>query len=505
MIGWLWRQLQAVFDQRPRVVLGSAGPFIGQWDLGWFKHSLPLHQLDTHIYVVGRSGKGKSKWLEGLLYQLITQDQGCGLIDPHADLANNLLKLLAFHPIGPHRQPWLSDPANFDRLIYCEPGRNDYLMPMNLLVSHEPAYTTATGIIEAFKRTWSQSLGEAPQFENLALHSLLLLIEHQLSLVELPRLLLDQEFRTQLVNRSQQSKIAIYFKQRFGRWGREQAQRIESTLNKGTALTLNPNLELILGAQENRLDLRQIMDQGQILIVNLGTCDPETRNLLGSLLTVRLEQAALSRADLKEQDRVAWYCVIDEMQRFVANEGSAQVLAEILSEVRKFGLRLCLAHQGWHQIENSSRLAGALDQAQVKVVFGSGTKTGRVIADELFTPDPGKIKHEVADPQAQARSHPMFENVLEQQEMFVQAIRKQAHREIFVLPPDSDQIVALKTQTIPQPDAGPADLETLKVRLLQRSGQPVDQLAAQISQRLEAHQRVKKTPPSPGLSAFVRL
>ena len=120
MAGRWWNQVQSWFDRRARVVLGSAGPFIGQWDLGWFKHSLPLDGLDTHIYVVGRSGKGKSKFLEGLLWQLITQGQGCGLIDPHADLANNLLKLLALQPVGPRRRPWLADPANLERVIYCE-------------------------------------------------------------------------------------------------------------------------------------------------------------------------------------------------------------------------------------------------------------------------------------------------------------------------------------------------------------------------------------------------
>jgi hypothetical protein len=79
--------------------------------------------------------------------------------------------------------------------------------------------------------------------------------------------------------------------------------------------------------------------------------------------------------------------MIDEFQRFVANEGSAQALAEILSEARKFGLLLGMAHQGWHQL-NNNRLEGALDQAQIKVVFGSGTKTGRVIAEEMFSLDP---------------------------------------------------------------------------------------------------------------------
>ena len=91
---------------------------------------------------------GKSKFLEGLLWQLITQGQGCGLVDPHGDLANNLLKLLAFQPIGKGKRPWLSDPANAAKLLYCEPGRSDYFIPMNVLAGSDRPYTIATNVIE---------------------------------------------------------------------------------------------------------------------------------------------------------------------------------------------------------------------------------------------------------------------------------------------------------------------------------------------------------------------
>lgn len=457
-----------LLPKRRRVALGSRGPVVFGRDLSLSKYTVPLEDLDTHIYVVGKSGKGKSKFLEGLLWQLITLGQGCGLIDPHGDLANNLLRLLAYCPTGPNRRPWLSDPNNLDKLVYLEPGRDDYFIPMNVLASEDQPYIVASNVIEAFQRTWSETLAAAPQFKNVALHSLLLLIEQKLSLVELPWLLMDNDFRDRLLSQSQNQDVVAFFNQRFDKWGREQALRIESLLNKVTALTLNQSLRRMLGGDENRLEFRPMMDEGRVFIVNLGTSDHETRDLVGSLLTVRLEQAALSRVHLEEESRTPWFCVLDEFQKFVANEGSAQVLAQMLSEVRKMGLRLCLAHQGWHQLGNT-RLEGALDQAQIKVVFGSGTNTGRVVAEELFMPDPQRVKNEPPNPNA----HPYYESLFEQKELFVQAIRTQKRREVFVLPPESDQIVALRTLTVPRPEVDVEKVDQLKRKLLKKEGKPV--------------------------------
>ena len=237
----LWGLLQEKFDSRPRIILGSKGPFVAGRDLGWFKYGLPLEELTGHHqYVVGRSGSGKSKFLLWYVYQLIIHGQGCGLIDPHSDLANDLVHLLAAHIPDNEEEPWLYRQGNAERIIYFEPGRADRQIPMNLLVCPDPPYHIAQAIIEAFKRTWSESLAAAPQFENITLHSLLLLIEHKLSLCELPAVLMKQSFRNQLLASSRQPEIVSFFQERFGKWGREQATRIESTLNKASALLLNP-------------------------------------------------------------------------------------------------------------------------------------------------------------------------------------------------------------------------------------------------------------------------
>src|SRR4051812_25911681 len=177
-----------VLRRCPTITLGTYGPF------GWWPLRMPIHQFTTHMHIVGRSGSGKSKFIEGLLWQLIMAGQGCAFIDPHADSANHLLKLLAFYE-GRKNKPWLVNPQHARKLIYCEPGRSDYIMPWNIFKTHGDPYTVATNIWEAFRRTWSQSLTAAPQSKNIAIHSLLLLIEHELTLVELPRLLIDEGLR----------------------------------------------------------------------------------------------------------------------------------------------------------------------------------------------------------------------------------------------------------------------------------------------------------------------
>ncbi len=450
---------------RKKIYFGTSWPFSWGQSWGLKRFSVDVESLSTHMYIVGRSGKGKSKFLEGFLWQLVNHGYGCGLIDPHGDLADNLLSLLTRQPID-GKKSWIDKPENIKRLVYVEPGRNDYFIPMNVLADNTDNYTLATNVIEAFQRTWSEELKVAPQFKNTALHALLLLIEQGLSLVELPTLFMDKGYRDSLLEKSQNHDVKMFFEFRFGQWKHEQALRVESLLNKVTALTLNPSLRRMLGANHNGLNLRSIMDDDKILIVNLGKTDHETRNLLGSLLVVNLEQAALSRADIPEKERNKWFCVLDEFQRFIANEGSALAVAEMLSEARKFGLLLGLSHQGWHQL-GSSRLEGALDQAQIKVVFGSGSQTGRVIADELFVLDPLKTKHESES------GSKYFQSLMEQKELFIQSIRKQSKREIFVLPPDSDEVVSLKTLDVPSPEITQTELEDIKSDLLSNYGQKV--------------------------------
>jgi hypothetical protein len=357
---------------RDRITLGR---------VGLVPYSIPNSARDTHVYCIGASGTGKSKFLEGLFVADVRAKRGCGLIDPHGDLAHDVLANLL-------SSGYFNQPNALEHVIYFDPTRTDYTLPFNALKLRLPPYTLANQIIEAFRRAWPQSLREAPRFTNIALGALLALIEANRTLVDMPRLLTDATFREEVLAHVNDPQVVDFFHNRYDQWGR--GFTIESVLNKVTAFTLNPHLRRCLGTPQNALDLRHIMDAGKVLIVNLGHCDDETRRLIGSLITTGFEQAAMSRAE----DRRHFYLYLDEFQDFCANDGGTQTLAHILSECRKYNLHIHMAHQTLGQIQ--SRVESALANVNVKVVFALDYEDAKVFAHKLFVDYVGNINWEQA-------------------------------------------------------------------------------------------------------------
>ena len=197
---------------------------------------------------------------------------------------------------------------------------------------------------------------------------------------------------------------------------------LESILNKMSAFALNPILRQILGQRENHLDFRAIMDEGRVLLIDLGKCDGETRRLLGSLIVTGIEQAALSRKTEEQRSRRPFYFYIDEFQQFCANEGSMVSFAQILSEARKFGLSLTLTHQTLGQIQ-AEYLHSAMGNIGTKIVFSVDRTDAEIFAKKLFRPDGEQVKHEVPDEVQQDRTHPLFYSLQESWEQSIQAIQ----------------------------------------------------------------------------------
>jgi hypothetical protein len=159
----------------------------------------------AHLYVIGMSGKGKSKLLEYCLYQDIAAGRGCGLIDPHSLLVDDLLRLLVTQGV-------LAHPHIRHRLIYIDPARTDYVVPFNVLATQaEHPYDIAAAVLEAFRRTWSECLKEAPHFSNVLTAALIVLIENDLTLMHMPRLLTNAEFREQCLERVTDASIGEFF------------------------------------------------------------------------------------------------------------------------------------------------------------------------------------------------------------------------------------------------------------------------------------------------------
>ena len=433
---------------RGELVLGRCGPFP-------FSplYRVPAQARSTHMYVIGVTGKGKSKLLEYCLFQDIRAGRGCVLIDPHGDLARDVLRLcLSRRALSP------AD----GRLIYFDPLRRDYVIPFNVLNRPGSPYEVAQQVVEAFRRTWPESLNEAPHFSNVATAALMTLVAHRLTLMDMHRLLVDRGWREALLERLDDAQVVSFFRERYDRWGRDAPLLRESTLNKVAAFTFNPALRLVLGQRENHLDLRRIMDEGRVLLVDLGRCDGETRRLVGSLLVTGLEQAAASR---QSEARRPCYAYIDEFQDFAANPGSVKSLAQILSECRKFGLHLTLAHQTLSQL--NERMWGAIGNIQTRVVFGVARQDAEWFAREVGRVDTQAIKHE-------ARSEtqpPVFAPLAEQWEDWTRCLQELPARQAFVSAPDG-RVTRIWTISIPPYTATDEQVEELCRASLRRYGVP---------------------------------
>ncbi len=452
---------------RDPVLVGRIGP------LGVLPYSIPLAARHTHFYCIGTTGQGKSKFIESLLVEDILAGRGCGLVDPHTDLARDTLANLL-------SRGYFTNHTALEHVVYFDPTRTDYFIPFNILKSALPPYTIAQQIIEAFRRTWPRALEEAPRFTNIALAVLLVLIETGKSLVEMPLVLTNREYREQLLAQVHEPQVVEFFRTRFDQWGRETPTMIESVLNKVTAFTLNPHLRRCLGATENWLDFRQIMDSQKVLLVDLGNCDGETRRLVGSLVVTGMEMAALSRKDRAEV-RQPFYLFLDEFQDFCANEGAAKTLAQILSECRKFGLHLHLAHQTLGQVQQ--RIASALGNVGIKVVFAVDREDAEVMAKKLFTVDTEAVKHE-AQTETQ---HPVFSPMNEQWENVVAAIQALPPRTAFVKC-RGRPTAQIRTPTIPRYGVSAQAVGDLQAQLAKAHGLPVNPVpTSQLSDPLPLH------------------
>jgi hypothetical protein len=438
------------------VLIGYVGPF------SCLPFLIPTAARHTHFYCIGTTGQGKSKFLESLLVGDILAGRGCGLVDPHTDLARDTLTHLL-------SKDFFDDPAALDRVVYFEPTRTDCVIPFNILKSPLPPYTIAQQVIEAFRRTWPHALEEAPRFTNIALAVLLVLIETGKSLVEMPMMLTSRDYREKLLEQVYDPQVVEFFRSRFDQWGRDAPMMMESVLNKVTAFTLNPYLRRCLGANENRLDFRKIMDEGKVLLVDLGHCDGETRRLLGSLVVTGMEMAALSRKD--SSHRRPFYLFLDEFQDFCANDGAAKTLAQILSECRKFGLYLHLAHQTLGQIHQ--RVSSALGNVGIKVVFAVDREDAEVMARKLFTVDTEAVKHE-AQTETQ---HPLFSPLNEQWEQVVAAIQALKPRNFFVKRRGAG-VAQVTTATIPRYEINAAEVDELMAHLAHAHGVPIQEVSA---------------------------
>jgi hypothetical protein len=410
---------------------------------------LSPHEQGYHATFWGQTGSGKSRLLQSLFLQHLQRGHGICIIEPHHDLSFDTLSTLAL-------QGFFHRPDAYERLVYLDWGNGSYL-PFNVLAGREEPHTVALHVLEAMIRVWPE-LRQAPTFQTLFLSAIVVLIANRLPLTALYQLLVDHGFRQRCLQRVDDPLILQSFAS-FDRI-RDQLQEAGSALRRAFLISFNPVARLTLGQPENTLDLRRLMDEGRALIVNLGNIeDGETRRLIGALLLVQLEQAALSRTDLLPSQRTPFTVLIDEWPAFCAQDDT---IGTILSQTRKFKLRMYLAAQSIAAI-SSRRLAGALENAKLTVAFGLGRESAVHTSHQIAAVDPYVMKEE---PLTETQ-HAQYLPIAEQFEAWTQELQN--------LPPKTAYVkllnrpaVKIRTPTVPDAHVPGAILDPILQRYRQR-------------------------------------
>src|SRR5665213_205181 len=296
-----------------------------------------------HLYVLGQTGTGKSTLLLNLIAQDIAAGEGLALLDPHGDLAEAVLMHV---PKRRTRDLVYLNPADAERPIGFNPLSS---------VPEELKPIVADGIVSAFRHVWPESWG--PRLDYILTNAIRALLDVPGgSLLMLPRLLIDEPFRMRLIDRHVHDPlIRSFWLNEFAGYGSGfRAEAISPIQNKIGKALIEPRLRNMLSQPRSTINLRRLMDESAIVICNLakGRLGEGTSHLLGALLTTTIAQAALSRADRPVTDRRVFHLYADEFQSF-----ATESFALILSEARKYGLTLTIAHQFIEQVPERLRAA----------------------------------------------------------------------------------------------------------------------------------------------------
>jgi hypothetical protein len=328
-----------------------------------------IRQVDrrSHIAIIGKTGTGKSALLQSIVVQDIAAGQGCALFDPHGDLVRAVVAR-----VPPHRR------SAVVFLDATDPALQLRFNPFANVPEHQRALAAA-GLVEVFKKIWSDDWG--PRLEHLLRNVIFTLLERPDStLADIPMLIADRSFRSEVVEATTDPIVRDFWTNEFEKYSPGFRSVVVAPLqNKIGALLTDPSLRRILVEPGEALDLRGIMDAGQILLVNLdkGLIGEGPAATLGSFLLSHLALAAISRSNLPERERRDFSIVLDEFQTFTTLS-----VATMLAELRKFRVGMVLANQHLSQIDTAIRDA-VFGNAGTLIAFRVGAADGAFLAREF--------------------------------------------------------------------------------------------------------------------------
>ncbi|HKL16854.1 MAG TPA: type IV secretion system DNA-binding domain-containing protein [Patescibacteria group bacterium] len=331
-----------------------------------------------HMYLVGKTGTGKTTTIENMIYQDIQAGKGVAVVDPHGDLAEKMINCIPSERIN--------------ETLYFNPADTEFPIAFNILekVDSKRRHLVASGLVGVFKKIWADSWG--PRLEYVLRNTILSLLEYPDStLLGIMRMLVDKDFRSKVVDNLTDPVVRSFWVEEYNRYhDRLRTEAIAPIQNKVGQFLSTSLIRNIVGQVRSKFNIREVMDQEKILIMNLskGRIGEDASSLLGAMMITKIQLAAMSRMDMKEEDRKDFYLYVDEFQNF-----ATESFASILSEARKYHLNLTLAHQYIGQLitDQSDRVRNAVfGNVGTMVVFRVGAEDAEFLSREFaprFTED----------------------------------------------------------------------------------------------------------------------
>ena len=323
-----------------------------------------------HIYVVGKTGMGKTVMMENMAIQDIQKGKGVGFVDPHGEAAERLLDFI---------------PSNrINDVIYINPADLEYPIAFNIMekVDVEHRHLVAGGLMGVFKKIWPDVWSS--RMEYILNNCILALLEYPGStLLGVNRLMVDTDYRKKVIDKITDPMIKAFWVQEYARY--TQRYEVEATAaiqNKVGQFISAPLIRNVIGQVRSSINMRELMDEQKIIIMNLskGKIGEDNSRLLGALLITKLQLAAMQRVDMPEEKRKDFFLYVDEFQNF-----ATESFVNVLSEARKYRLALILGHQYIAQMDEKVRDA-VFGNVGTIIAFRVGAEDAEYLEKE-FIPD----------------------------------------------------------------------------------------------------------------------
>jgi CxxC-x17-CxxC domain-containing protein len=330
---------------------------------------IKLDDRRRHMYLIGKTGMGKSTVLENMIVEDIRAGRGVAVVDPHGDLAEKIIEYI---------------PSNrINDVIYFNPADIEYPIAFNVVEQVEPhlRHLVASGLLGVFQKLWADSWG--PRLEYILRNTILAILDYPGStLLAVTRMFSDKAFRKKVVDKIQDPVVKSFWINEFAGYADKFAAEAVSPIQNKVGQFLSSSLiRNIVGQVKSSIDVRKVMDEGKILILNLskGRIGEDNSALLGAMMITKIQLAAMSRVDISEHKRRDFYLYVDEFQNF-----ATESFANILSEARKYRLNLIMAHQYIEQLDERVR-AAVFGNVGTLIVFRVGAADAEALVPE-FSP-----------------------------------------------------------------------------------------------------------------------